>query len=75
MTLIFKCSRKEMADAKKKCRQYNVEYLKYGCIPVPTNQQLLMCLICERVFSNDAMKPSRITEHLRKAHPDKVNMD
>jgi hypothetical protein len=21
------------------------------------------------------MKPSRITEHLRKAHPDKVNMD
>jgi hypothetical protein len=70
MALIFKYSRKEMADAKKKCRQYNVEYLKYGCIPAPTNQQLPMCLICGRVFSNEAMKPFRITEH-----PDKVNMD
>ena len=34
-----------------------------------------MCLICERVFSNEAMKPFRITEHLKKAHPDKENKD
>ena len=30
-----------------------------------------MCLVCEKSFSNDAMKPSRLLEHLQKIHPDK----
>ncbi|KAE9522795.1 hypothetical protein AGLY_016836 [Aphis glycines] len=30
-----------------------------------------MCLICNKVFSNEAMKPSRLQEHLQKVHPDK----
>ena len=32
-----------------------------------------MCLLCERVFSNEAMEPSRLLEHLKKIHPDKVD--
>ena len=60
---------------KKKCRQYLVEYLKFGFIPSPSNEQLPMCLLCNSVFSNEAMKPSRLQEHLNKKHPDKANAD
>ena len=54
---------------KKKCRQYNVEYLKYGFISSPNNKQLPMCLLCQKVFTNEAMKPSRLSEHFKKIHP------
>ncbi|XP_060873308.1 zinc finger BED domain-containing protein 5-like [Metopolophium dirhodum] len=64
-----------MSDAKRKCRQYNMTYLKFGFIPLPSNIQLPMCLICNKVFSNEAMKPSRLKEHLQKVHPDKQNKD
>ncbi|KAK3789866.1 hypothetical protein RRG08_060419 [Elysia crispata] len=57
----------------KKCRQYSVEYLKYGVVSAPQNQQQPMCLLCEKVFSNEAMKPSRLLEHLTKIHSDKVD--
>ncbi|KRZ66411.1 Zinc finger MYM-type protein 6 [Trichinella papuae] len=55
-----------MGDTKKKCRQYSIEYLKYGFIPSPKNAQLPMCLICEKVFSNEAMKPSRLLDVAKK---------
>ena len=57
--------------SKKKCRQYSVEYLKYGFIQSPTNPQKPMCFVCEKNFSNEATKPSRLLEHLLKIHPDK----
>ncbi|KAE9523112.1 hypothetical protein AGLY_016499 [Aphis glycines] len=62
-----------MSEAKRKCRQYNTNYLMYGFIPSPSNAQLPMCLLCNRVLSNEAMKPSRLQEHLQKIHPDKQN--
>lgn len=34
-----------------------------------------MCLICQKVFSNEAMKPSRLQEHLNKTHPDRKDKD
>ena len=38
-----------MADAgAKKCRQYNVEYLKCGFIPLPHNEQSPFRLICKK---------------------------
>lgn len=61
--------------SKKKCRQYSVEYLKFGFITAPHNDQKPLCLICEKELSNEAMKPSRLAEHLKKMHPDKVNQD
>ncbi|KAG9481570.1 hypothetical protein GDO78_010682 [Eleutherodactylus coqui] len=57
---------------KKKCRQYSNEYLKYGFIPSPINGQLPLCLFCEKAFSNETMKPSRLSDHLAKMHSDKV---
>jgi len=59
-------------SAKKKCRQYLVEYLKFDFITSPLNVQLPFCLICENTFSNEAMKPSRLKDHLSKVHSDKL---
>ena len=56
---------------KKKCRQYSMEYLKYGFVQAPQSQQQPMCLLCEKTFSNEAMKPLRLLDHYKKIHPDK----
>ena len=63
----------EAGISKRNCRQYSLEYLKFGFIPAPINKHLPMRLICEKVYSNEAMKPSRLIEHLKKAHPDKAD--
>ncbi|KFD46979.1 hypothetical protein M513_12169 [Trichuris suis] len=34
-----------------------------------------MCLICEKVFSNESMKPSRLQEHLKRVHADTSKKD
>ena len=52
-----------------------MEYLKYGFVSAPHNQHQPMCLLCEKAFSNEAMKPSRLLEHLTKIHPDKADND
>uniref|UniRef100_A0A670XYV0 DUF4371 domain-containing protein n=1 Tax=Pseudonaja textilis TaxID=8673 RepID=A0A670XYV0_PSETE len=58
---------------KRKCRQYSMEYLKLGFSPSPSNVQLPFCLLCEKTFSNEAMKPSRLKDHLERIHLDKTN--
>lgn len=60
-----------MSQAKKKKRQYSAEYIKYGFIENSTNPSLPLCLLCSKTFSNEAMKPSRLQDHLNKMHPDK----
>ena len=39
--------------AKKKCIKYNVDYLKYGFIASPHNEQLSLCLICEKMLQTE----------------------
>ncbi|CAH1957789.1 unnamed protein product [Acanthoscelides obtectus] len=34
-----------------------------------------MCLLCNKVLGNDAMKPSNLQDHLRRCHPDKTDKD
>ncbi|KRX63761.1 Uncharacterized protein T11_2448 [Trichinella zimbabwensis] len=63
------------ADAKKKCRQYSQEYLKFGFIPSFYNETMPMCLLCQKVFTNDAMKRSKMKVHLERVHPDMKNKD
>ena len=60
---------------RRKCRQYFVDYLRYGFIPSPHNCQLPMCLLCDRDFSNEAMKPSRLKEHFSTKHSDHADKD
>jgi hypothetical protein len=61
-----------MDSKKKKCRQYSAEYLKFGFIASPQNVQFPHCLLCDKTFtSNEAMKPSRMKDHLSRVHSDK----
>ena len=30
-----------------------------------------MCLLCEKTFSNEVMKPLRLLDHFKKIYPDK----
>ena len=34
-----------------------------------------MCLICEKTFTNEGMKPSRMINHLKAKHHEKINKD
>ena len=52
-----------------------MDYLKFGMIPSPQNVQLPMCLLCEQTFSNESMKPSRLSNHLKAMHSDKSMKD
>ena len=54
-------------QSKKKCRQYSVEYLKYGFIPASHNSCLCVC--CVIVFTNDSMEPYKLSEHFKKSIP------
>ncbi len=60
---------------QKKIRQYSVEYLKLGFITSPNNIQKPLCLIYEKEFSSDSMKPSRFKNHFDKMHASKVKQD
>ena len=46
-----------MTESKKKCRQYSVDYLKFGFLPSKADKRLPMWLLCNKVWSNDSMKP------------------
>jgi len=64
-----------MAESKKKCQQYSVDYLKFGSLPSKANKRLPMCLLCNKVLNNDSTKPSKREDHLRRCHPDKIGKD
>ncbi|CAH1980084.1 unnamed protein product [Acanthoscelides obtectus] len=52
-----------------------VDYLKFFIIPSLPDKQSPMCLLCNKVLGNDAMKPSKLQDHLRRCHPDKTEKD
>ncbi|GFW09984.1 SCAN domain-containing protein 3 [Trichonephila clavipes] len=60
-----------MAGSKKIYRQYSVDYLKFGFIESVSDKRLPMCFLCNSILSNDAMKPSKLEDHLRRRHPNK----
>jgi len=59
----------------KKIRQYDVAYLKFGFIASPNDPTRPLCLVCDSTFSNEAMKPSRLKDHLQRKHPTKLGTD
>ena len=60
---------------KRKTRQYSEKYLKFGFIQSFTNVTLPLCLLCEKTFANEAMKPSKLKEHQMRIHPDSLDYD
>ena len=55
-------------------RQYDEKYLKLGFTIAPSSEKvpLPMCLVCAKIFSNDAMKPSKLTRHFHSQHSNLV---
>ena len=59
-------------NAKRKYRQYSQEYQKkIYLVPSLTKEAVPMCLLCEKTFCNDAMKPAMMTDDLERIHSDK----
>ena len=65
----------QQPKAKKKCRQYSMEYLKFGFVTAPNNPQIPLCLICDLTFSNEMMKPCKMKNHIFTKHPSKADKD
>ncbi|CAG9782829.1 unnamed protein product [Diatraea saccharalis] len=63
-----------MAESKKKCQQYSIDYWKFGFLSSKADKRLPTCLLCNKVLSNDPMKPSKL-DGLRRCHPDKICKD
>ena len=60
---------------KVKVRQFNCTYLKFGFTTAPHDAICPMCLVCGSIFSNEAMKPSRLQHHLNRMHSNKIGSD
>ena len=55
-------------------RQYDKKYLELGFIIAPSSEKLPfpMCLVCAKVLSDDARKPSRLARHFHSLHSNLV---
>ncbi|XP_078495832.1 SCAN domain-containing protein 3-like [Ciona intestinalis] len=55
-------------------RQYDSKYLEFGFTIAPSSEKvpLPMCLVCAKILSNDAMKPSKLTRHFHSLHSNLV---
>ena len=60
---------------KEKVRQYNCTYSKFGFTKAPHDATRPMCFVCGSIFSNEAMKPSQLQDHLNRMHPNKIGSD
>ena len=69
----------DCAETTKKRRrdfveQYDKKYLELGFTIAPSSKKLPlpMCLVCAKVLSNDAIKPSKLTRHFHLHHSNLV---
>ena len=58
-----------------KKRRYNDLYIEYGftCI-INNGEERSQCMICNKVLSNDSLKPTKLKQHLynvQQQHKDK----
>lgn len=59
-----------------KKRTYSESYLQFGFTSIEQNGIVIpQCVICHKTLGNDSMKPSLLTRHLEKVHPEFINKD
>ena len=64
-----------MTGAGKK-RNYSEAFLSYGFVNLPDKvQDRPQCVICNKVLTNESLKPSKLEGHLKKCHPVLQNKD
>ena len=57
-------------------RKYDTEYRKYGFVSAQHRRECLpQCVICIKILSNSAIKPSLLMRHLESNHSDKKDRD
>ena len=53
-----------------KKRKYDESYLQYGFTSiVVNNKERPQCVFCNKVLSNDSMRPAKLKQHLHNVHP------
>ena len=64
-----------MAGMGKK-RNYSEAFLSYGFVNLPDKvQDRPQCVVCNKVLTNESLKPSKLEAHLKKCHPVLQNKD
>ena len=64
-----------MAGTGKK-PNYSEAFLSYGFVNLPDKvQDRPQCVICNKVLTNESLKPSKLEAHLKKCHPVLQNKD
>ena len=54
-----------------KKRKYSETYLKFGfTFTINNGSDIPVCVLCQKSLENDSMKPSLLTRHLERAHPE-----
>ncbi|KAF2345259.1 Zinc finger BED-type [Trinorchestia longiramus] len=59
-----------------KKRTYSDAFLRYGFVNLPSGgEDRPQCVICHKVLTNESLKPSKLSTHLQKCHPNVQNKD
>ncbi|KAF2356031.1 Zinc finger BED-type [Trinorchestia longiramus] len=59
-----------------KKRTYSDAFLRYGFVNLPSGgEDRPPCVICHKVLTNESLKPSKLSTHLQKCHPNLQNKD
>jgi hypothetical protein len=53
-----------------KLRKYDEDYVKYGFVESAASSDRPQCLICNKILSNEALKPAKLKRYLTTQHPD-----
>lgn len=61
---------KQRRKPAPKLRKYIEDYIKYGFVESASDPGKPQCLICNRILSNEALKPAKLERHMKKQHPD-----
>ncbi|XP_076308442.1 protein FAM200B-like [Tachypleus tridentatus] len=59
-----------------KKRTYSDAFLRYGFVNLPSGgDDRPQCVVCHKVLTNESLKPSKLSAHLQKCHPNLQNED
>ena len=61
-------------SAKK--QKYDESYIQFGVASVIVHsEEKPQCVLCNKVLSNDSMRPAKLKQHLENVHPQHINKD
>ena len=64
-----------MSNTSEKVRSYQPEYLKYGFVEQSGDISRPQCILCDKVLSNESMRPSKLKYHLENVHKEHKDKD